>query len=87
MGDDMGAQAGLVVLTDLGLAGQEDGESVAGFADPRQRLTRREASRLAETPQPRHFRRRQRGEHLRAAGGDNRLWRLVRHIFPDSPGR
>ena len=75
VGDDR-AGALIVALADLDLARQEQGEAMTGLADPQQHLALRIMARRAEAAQPRELGVGQRREHLRAAGGDDRLGRL-----------
>jgi len=63
-GEETPAAARLVVLGEIDLAGQDHEQAVARFADLEQRLTRRIAADLAESPHPLHLRRLHREEEL-----------------------
>ena len=73
VGDDRLAAARLVVLGDVDLAGQDDGQTEADLADRGQRLARAIGADLAEPAHPLDLRRLQSREHLVAAGIDDRI--------------
>jgi hypothetical protein len=70
---DEQAAARCIVLRDIDLAGQDDGQAVAHGADFGERLARLVRAELAEPTYTLDFRVLQREEHLGAARLDDRL--------------
>src|SRR5438477_3647415 len=75
MSNDCGAAARLIVLSDVDIPTQDDGQTKTHLADPRQRLACTIGADFAKATHPLDLSRLQNREHLVTSRIDNRLGR------------